>query len=232
MILPDLLQIRTAMVNFHVLRDETGLYLLDAGFVGGVRALRRELRKAGWDGLPIHGIILTHGHLDHILNVGTLAKETGAWIAAPRLDEAHYAGRPVYHGLSRVTGVMEGIGRPLLGFRAFVPDRWIEDGELPDVWHGLRAVHLPGHTAGHTGFYSEHHKLLFCADLFASHGKSGHLPPAIFNSRPEMIPGSISKALSLDLEGILPNHADKSSPAVHLDRLRRLAARLASQDRA
>ena len=232
MILPDLLQIRTAMVNFHVLRDETGLYLLDAGFVGGVRALRRELRKAGWDGLPIHGIILTHRHLDHILNVGTFAKETGAWIAAPRLDEAHYAGRPVYHGLSRATGVMESLGRPLFGFRSFVPDRWIEDGDMLDVWHGLRAVHLPGHTAGHTGFYSEHHKLLFCADLFASYGKSGHLPPAIFNSRPEMIRGSISKALSLDLEGIFPNHGDESSPAVHLHRLRRLAARLASQDRA
>jgi glyoxylase-like metal-dependent hydrolase (beta-lactamase superfamily II) len=215
----DLLQIRSLGVNFYVLRDAQGLYLIDGGFIRGRDLLRRALIKQGWDHERIIGIIVSHGHLDHILNISTLAEETGAWIAAPRLDEAHYQGRPHYQGAARITGFLECIGRPLLGFRPFVPTRLLDHGDFLDIWHGLSVVHLPGHTAGHSGFYCARHKLLFSADLFASYRVFPHLPPPMFNSCPEKITISISKALELDLNGILPNHGDTASPQVHLQRL-------------
>jgi len=117
----DLIQIRARGVNYHVLRDGNGLYLIDAGFVNGLDHLLRALRERNWDPEKICGIIVTHGHLDHILNVGELARRTGAWIAAPRLDAQHYQGRPHYQGLSRVTGILEAFGRPVLGFNPFAP---------------------------------------------------------------------------------------------------------------
>ena len=215
----DLLTVRTPAVNFHVLRDGKGLYLLDAGFIGGETYLKEALRNCGWKREKIVGVIVTHGHLDHILNVAKIARKHGAWIAAPRLDADHYAGDPTYHGWSRVAGALEMIGRPLLGFEPFVPDRWLDDGDMLDVWQGLRVVHLPGHTAGHSGFFCEASGLLFTADLFASYRGFAHFPPRVFNSDPQKMGASLEKALSLDPKGALPNHGDRASAEEHLRRL-------------
>lgn len=225
LIMEDLLQIRTALVNFHVLRDHAGLYLIDAGFIGGERRLEEALASRGWENEKILGVILTHGHLDHILNVGKIVRKHEAWVAAPRLDAAHYAGKAIHRSWSRVAGGLEAIGKPLLGFEPFTPDRWIDDGDGIDVWGGLRAVHLPGHTAGHTGYFSGSRGLLFCGDLFASLGRFSHLPPAVLNANGKIIPATVRKALELPMEGILPNHADRASPEEHLRRLRNLQAK-------
>jgi glyoxylase-like metal-dependent hydrolase (beta-lactamase superfamily II) len=223
----DLLAIRAAIVTFYVLKDESGLYLIDTGFVNGPRFLRRELKRKGWDHLPLRGILLTHGHLDHALNAVPFAERYGAWIAGPRADADHYLGRWKYTGLSRVTAFLEGVGGAMLRYQPFTPDRMLDpDDELP-VWGGLRAVHVPGHTAGHTAYYSPTRKVLFSADLFNSLPVMSVPPPDVFNSYPEQIPAAIDTALKLDLVGLLPNHCDAAgTPAVHLERLRRLHARL------
>ena len=231
LIRPDLLQIRAPAINFYALRAEDGIYLIDAGFIGGQLLLERALARAQWRGNRIRGIIVTHGHLDHILNVRKVAARHGAWIAAPRLDAPHYACRPTYQGWAVTTAILEAIGRPVLGFTKFHPDRELHDGDLIEVWHGLRAVHLPGHTAGHMGFYCEKLKWLFSGDLFSSYSESARLPPPIFNSVPSQIPASIERASSLGAAGVIPNHGDCSPPETHLRRLERLHRRLSEKQK-
>jgi len=226
----DIVQVRSPMVNFYVLRGDTGLCLIDGGFVGGVEALWRELDWAGWSGLPIEAVLLTHGHLDHALNLFRLQQEYGAWIAVPRADADHVQGTYAYRGLARICGALEWAGRALLRYKFCRPEQWLAEGDEFPVLDGLRAVALPGHTAGHMGFYSPSRKLMFTGDLFADFRFRPQLPPRFLNTSPGDLRRSVARVLEMDLEGILPNHGQASTPAAHLARLRRLAERMGIGD--
>ena len=218
----DLLQIRTPCVCFYALRDGDSLYIIDGGFIGGVKSLNVALRTYGWSHIPIRGVLITHGHLDHVFNAAEIASEANCWISGPLLDLPHYEAIYNYTGISRVCGLLETIGRSCLGYNRPQIDRFLTDGDEIPIWGGLHAIHLPGHTEGHMGFYSATRRLLFCGDLFASFGRFSHLPPCIFNSKPDMICSSIDKSLSLDLDAVAPNHCNRASFQTHLSRLRDL----------
>ena len=218
----DIIQVRAPGVNFYVLREEQQLYLIDGGFVFGWHFLQKALSRKGWEGLRIDGIFLTHGHLDHTWNIVRLQERTGAWVAGPASDELHYQGRYPYRGWSKVCGWLERQGREVLGYMPFKVDKPLVGGETFDVWGGLEAIHLPGHTVGHMGYYCRSRGLLFSGDLFASYGFYPHWPPGILNLCPELIGSSREKVLSLDPTGVLPNHGDCASPEVHLERFKKL----------
>lgn len=222
--LTNLLIVRTWIVQFFVLRDGDELYLIDTGFIGGRRALRCALIARGWDKLPIRGILLTHGHLDHVCHAPALAQEHGARIAGPERDLEHYENRARYTGWGRIAGIAEWIGRRLLRQPSFRPDRLLNDGDELPMWGGLRVIALPGHTHGHCGYYSTKHRLLFSGDLFATFGFGPQIAPAYLNQDNAEARRSIHRALELPLDGVLPCHADKTPPERQLEYLRLLSA--------
>ncbi len=218
----DLLAVHTPLVTFYVLKDDAGLCLIDTGFGNGPRLLRRALKRRGWDRLPVHTLLLTHGHIDHALNARPFADQFGARIVGPRLDADFYLGRAKYTGITRLTGWSEAVARRVFRYRPFTPDVMLDPGDEVPVWGGLRAVHLPGHTPGHTGYYCPRRRVLFTGDLFNSLPLVSSPPPFFLNWAPERIPDSIAAALRLDLVGVYPAHGLDSPPDVHLRRLQAL----------
>ena len=219
--------IRNALGCAHLLVEDDGqsAVFLDAGFFGEMGRLRRLLGRLGLRPDAVKAILLTHGHLDHVGNLVALREWTGAPVYAHAEERAHVEGRYRYTGVARVCGWAEAVGRVVLRRRVGTVDRTFVDNELLPFWGGLRVIHLPGHTRGHCGFYSERHDLLFSGDLFASYFFHTHLPPPILNSVPEEFPASFRRVAALNPRRIIPNHYDILDPVRLRERFDQLHAR-------
>src|SRR5688572_13414331 len=108
---PGLFPVRGVMSVPHVLIDSDGVVLLDTGFPGDAKQIRRVMAHAGVGAKDVRAILLTHGHIDHAGNVMQLKAWTGAPVYAHSLEQAHMDGKFPYRGLARVCGLLEGLGR-------------------------------------------------------------------------------------------------------------------------
>lgn len=94
-------------------------------------------------GVTIEKILLTHGHIDHCGEAGTLAKRLGVPIEGPHEADRFWISRLDEDG--RNYGVRGAV---------FEPDRWLADGDTVRVGElTLDVIHCPGHTPGHVIFH-------------------------------------------------------------------------------
>ncbi|HEV8580608.1 MAG TPA: MBL fold metallo-hydrolase [Thermoanaerobaculia bacterium] len=228
--IPGLYGIRGVMSVCHLLVEGERAWLLDTGMVGEPVLIRRLLRRLGLAPRSIEAILLTHGHLDHAGNLAELKEWTGARVYGHPAEQQHVDGCYPYEGAARWCGRLESLGRRAFRYRSALIDEPIGEGHLLPFWGGLRVVHLPGHTDGHCGFYSERRDLLFSGDLFASYFFNTHLSPRIFTSKPELMPASLRRALDLDPRWIVPNHYDFLNGALHKQRYVKLCRRVLDRD--
>jgi len=206
----------------HLLVENGQCVMLDAGLVGEPILIRRLIRKLGLTSQSITAILLTHGHLDHAGNLAWLKEWSGAKVYAHPEEQRHVDGTYPYQGVAKWCGRLEALGRAVFRYRPAKIDEFISDGQELPFWGGLQVIHLPGHTAGHCGFYSAKHDLLFSSDLFASYFFNVHKPPEFLNSVPAQLAESVEKIRRLNPRWIVPSHYDYLDGELHRRRFAKL----------
>jgi hydroxyacylglutathione hydrolase len=104
----------------------------------------RLLKAIEDQGLTLEKIWITHGHLDHAGGAAALKLETGVPIEGPHPDDQFW--------IDDISTNGERWGMPEA--RAFVPDRWLGDGDVVTVGETqFEVIHCPGHTPGHVIFF-------------------------------------------------------------------------------
>ena len=124
--------------------------LVDPG--GDLPKLKSALAQTG---VKLEKILITHGHIDHCGEAGTLAKELGVPIEGPHEEDRFWIDQLAEDG--RKYGVNGAV---------FEPDRWLNDGDQVRVGDlVLDVLHCPGHTPGHVVFHHAPSKLAIVGDV-------------------------------------------------------------------
>jgi hydroxyacylglutathione hydrolase len=116
------------------------------------------------------GILVTHGHIDHLLGVADLAEGTGAPVYMPEGERASLEAPDPMRTLGGFT------------LRARVPDVLLDGGETIDVAGiSFEVVAVPGHSPAHVAYHAE--GCLFSGDvLFAGSVGRTDLPGSDWNT--------------------------------------------------
>ena len=107
-------------------------------------------------GLKPIGVFLTHGHLDHVGGTLALAAHYQIPISGPHEADKYW--------LDALPVQAQRFG--LTHCDAFVPDRWLVDGDTLQLGEEqLQVLHTPGHTPGHVVLVHEASQVAFVGDV-------------------------------------------------------------------
>jgi glyoxylase-like metal-dependent hydrolase (beta-lactamase superfamily II) len=151
---------------------DRGWVLIDAGLALSAPQIRAAAAERFGPRSRPSGIVLTHGHFDHVGALETLASEWDVPVHAHPLELPYLTGRSQYPPPDpTVGGGMMALLSPLyprgpldLGERVHpLP----ADGTVPGM-PGWRWLHTPGHTAGHISLFRDADRLLIAGDAFVT----------------------------------------------------------------
>lgn len=174
-ILPDIYYHTIQIVNIcFVGKPETADFvLIDAGMPHSADKIISIAEERFGTGRKPKGIILTHGHFDH---VGAIVDLLAHWkdvpVYAHELELPYLVGEKSYPAPdATVEGGMIAKMSPMFPVEPIDLGNKVqalpEDGSIPDL-PGFRWVHTPGHTPGHVSFFRDQDRALIAGDAFVT----------------------------------------------------------------
>lgn len=188
--------------NVYVIRGKDGDILIDTGFIGAKKKLKKWL-----DRFNIKLVILTHAHVDHIWNASYIKKLYDCDIAIgcsdiDNIDNSRIKSKPLSKKYKTWTKLMN------WGMKKFIPNKFdldmlLLDNQVIDKYGlDLRIVSLPGHTDGSIGILYK--DFLFAGDALVNRGRYPSL--AYQNQNNDLALQSCSKIVKLNPKIVFLGH--------------------------
>jgi glyoxylase-like metal-dependent hydrolase (beta-lactamase superfamily II) len=194
--------------------------LVDTGLAHFAGRVRRAAEERYGVGARPASIILTHGHFDHAGSALELARGWDVPVYAHRLEMPYLTGMSDYPpqdptvggALAFVSRFFPHSGYDFGGHVQPLP----EDGRVPGL-PGWRALHTPGHTAGHVALFREADRVLLAGDALATenqdswigmmtHKQEFRRPPAPFTTDWQAARRSIEALAGLNPSAVGAGH--------------------------
>lgn len=231
--------LRILFVNVFAVRGEAGWTLIDAGLNGSAGRIMRWARDHFGEMHP-NAIVLTHAHFDHVGAIDTLLEAWNVPVYVHAEEIPYVTGRRDYPAPDASVG-----GGMMARMAALYPrgsinlgDRVTQlaaDGTIP-VMPGWRAIHTPGHTAGHVSLFRDIDRTLIAGDAFCTTKQESffavatqkpelHGPPAYFTTDWDAARGSVARLAALEPAFIAPGHGQPMAGVETTRALRHLADR-------
>lgn len=159
-------------ISAWIVKVDDGVYIVDTGMAFMGKRILKEAEKLG----KLKGVLLTHGHSDHVGGLKKIVELRKVPVYAHKNDIKHMEGKEPFPGRKKAEFLVQpGLVQPL---------EELNDGTLKKI-EDLTPIHTPGHSPGHVVYYHEKDRVLIGGDLFMS--KKGQLkrPIAMFTANME-----------------------------------------------
>ena len=214
---PGITRLGNEIVNFYLVEDGDGVTVVDAG----LPSFRGQL-DAALAGRRVDAVILTHGHIDHVVVAEGLRRDGArVWIHAgdaamardgnEQKTEGNLARYLRYGATWKLLGMAVrsgGMRRPKIAEVSEFGDR-----EVLDVPGHPLVIHTPGHSNGHVVFLFGDRGVLMAGDALCTWnpltGRPGpQLMPRAFATSLSEAGDSLSRIEAVDAGVVLPGHGD------------------------
>jgi glyoxylase-like metal-dependent hydrolase (beta-lactamase superfamily II) len=225
-----LISFQAGMSNAFYIVGEKGVIAVDSGADIGEEAFLDQCKNAGIEPGDIKLIIITHGHVDHFMNLPAMKAVTGAPILCHK-DAAHFLINGEMPDVDICGRTQFGIdllekqakeGPPVAEAPKIDPDIII-DGEYDLNEWGVQGkiIHTPGHSRGCISVVLDSGEAIV-GDLFAAEAfhEDADMPYFCYpGARFEEAQESVQKLLDLNVQILYSGHGNPSPRAYVIEHL-------------